>query len=142
MGLPPPGKKILVFHQDEYFTSHQGNAFKRWCKLIRGRGYDIRTWHLNAIQSGAAIWSRYTVSFCFPIGTHTNLPTHLPMGQDTDPRSCSNVIREYGIPAYKYHHIKHMSPCTHPKFHNIIGQYKGGLVYHWRGPAGNNPIKE
>ena len=64
------------------------------------------------------------------------------MGQDTDPISCSNVMREYGIPAYKYHHIKHMSPCTHPKFHNVIRQYKGGLVYHWRGPAGNNPIKE
>ena len=32
-----------------------------------------------------------------------------------------------------------MSTCIHSKFHNIIGQYKRGLVYHWRGLAGNNP---
>ena len=105
-GYPHRATNLLVFHQDEYLTSHQGNGFKKWCKLIRGRGYDIRTWHLNAVQSGAAIWSRYTVSFCFLMGTHTKLPTYLPIGHDTDPRACSNVMREYGIPNQKYNHIK------------------------------------
>ena len=133
---------LLVFHSDNILTSHKGNGFKKWCKLIRGRGYDIRTWHLNAVQSGAAIWSKYTVSFCFPMGAHTKLPTHLPIGHDTSPRSCSNVMREYMIPKYTYHPIKNMSPCAHPKFHNVIGHYKGGLVYHWRGPSGNNPTKD
>ena len=35
-----------------------------------------------------------------------------------------------------------MTLVTHPKFYNVIGQYKGGLVYHWNGPAGNDPLKD
>ena len=141
-GHPHRAKSLLVFHKDKLLTSHKGHGFQRWCKLIRGRGYDIRTWHINAVQSGAAIWSRYTVSFCFPRGTHSKLPTHLPIGHDNVPRSCSNVIREYGIPKDRYHHIDNMTPISHPKFHNVIGQYKGGLVFHWNGPAGNDPLTD
>ena len=66
---------LLIFHKDQFLSSHNGSGLQRWCKLIRGRGYDLRTQHLEAVSSGAAIWSRHTVSFCFPSGTHNQLPT-------------------------------------------------------------------
>ena len=133
---------LLIFHRDQFLSSHNGNGLQRWCKLIRGRGYDLRTWHLEAVSSGAAIWSRHTVSFCFPAGTHNQLPTHLPTGHDKIPRSCLNVMRTYGISNRLYYHVDNMIPYGHLKFHNVIGKFKGGLVYHWNGPASDKPLDD
>ena len=54
-------RSLLIFHGDSILFSFNGVGFQKWCKTMRGRGYDIRTWHINATQRGAAIWSRYTV---------------------------------------------------------------------------------
>ena len=51
-------------------------------------------------------------------------------------------MRLYGIPKYKYHSVKDISPYKHPTHHNVIGKYRGELVYHWEGPAGHNIQKE
>ena len=51
-------------------------------------------------------------------------------------------MRTYGISKRLYYHIDHMTPYVHPKFHNVIGKFKGGLVYHWNGPASINPVDD
>ena len=131
-------KCILVFHGMDNLVSSQGVGFQKWCKTMRGRGYDLRTWHMNATQCGAAIWSRYIVSFLFPIQTSHPVPNEIMSYQEVSPRPCQNVMRLYGIPKYKYHNVEKMIPYKHPTHHNVIGKYKGQLVYHWEGPAGCN----
>ena len=51
-------------------------------------------------------------------------------------------MRLYGIPKWKYHDINDLTPYKHPIFHNVIGKFRGQLVYHWDGPAGNSPLTE
>ena len=131
-------KCILVFHGNHSLVAHNGIGFQKWCKQMRKRGYDIRTWHLNATDCGAAIWSSHTISFCFPAVTEHHVPTQLISDISTNTRPCQNVMRLYGIPKWKYYPKESMTPYKHPRFHNVIGKFKGGLVYHWDGPAGDD----
>ena len=134
-GHPSRAKCLLVFHGDNALVSSNGVGFQKWCKMMRGRGYDLRTWHIDATQCGAAIWSSYTVTFCFPGNSEYKPPNQLNNNKTESSRSCRNVMRLYGIPKHKYQDISKVTPYKHPTFHNVVGRFKGQLVYHWDGPA-------
>ena len=133
---------LLIFHGDNTLVSFNGVGFQKWCKMIRGRGYDIRTWYINAVECGSAIWSNYTVSFCFPADTPLIVPNQLSFNKESNPRPCRNVMKLYGIPKHKYHKSVNIISYTHPKFKNVMGKFKGQLVYHWDGPTGKDIIYE
>ena len=65
-GYPNRSKNILVLHGLQALTSCAGKGYKSWCKLIRGRGYQTHTWHVNAVHCGASVYSRYIATFCYP----------------------------------------------------------------------------
>ena len=135
-------KCLLIFHGSDALVASNGGGFQKWCKRMRGQKYDLRTWHINATHCGAAVWSNYTVSFCFPEESPHKIPNQFNMDKEKAPRSCRNVMRLYGIPPWKYHDICDMTPYKHPIFHNVMGKFRGQLVYHWDGPAGSNPLTE
>ena len=141
-GHPDRAKCLLVFHEDMALMASDGVDYRKWCKMMQGRGYDLRTWHVDATQCGAAIWSSYTVTFCFPSRSSHKAPNQLNLNIMEGTRSCRNVMRLYGILKHKYYNIDKATPYKHPIFHNVIGRFKGRLVYHWEGPACNNAITE
>ena len=63
LGYIDRAKNLLVFHGDQFLASHNGTGFQRWCKLIMGWVYGICTWHIEATDCGASIWSSYSVFF-------------------------------------------------------------------------------
>jgi len=115
---------LLVFHTPDFILSHQGKGFKTWCKLIRGRGYDLHTWHIDASKYRAAKWYRYMVSFCYPLGTPYKLPQSLHT-KDI-PRPCCNANRTYGIPNKNFCTGITIFPFTHPTWSNVMGKYRAG----------------
>ena len=127
-------KHILVFHGIQLLTAFGGKGFKSWGKLIRTRGYDIHTWHVDATKCGASLWSSYIVTFCFPQGSQTSMPLHL--GNDNPVRPCRNLIRTYGVPSSKYHPASSLVPSSHPTHTNLMGTLYGQSVYDWEGPCG------
>ena len=141
-GYPHRARCILVFHGMDMLVSSQGVGFQKWCKSMRARGYDLRTWHLDATHCGAALWTQYTVTFLFPEDITHHVPNEIKPYKEITIRPCQNVMRLYGIPKYKYHKIQGMTPYQHPSYKNVIGKYQGGLVYHWEGPAGQNIQQE
>ena len=52
-------KHLLIFHAPKFLTSFSGKGFKSWGKIIKARGYDTHTWHIDATKCGASIWSNY-----------------------------------------------------------------------------------
>ena len=127
-------KHLLVFRAPKFLISFNGKGFKSWGKIIKARGYDTHTWHIEATKCGASIWSNYVVTFCFPGGTSTCLPPHL--GNTVTTRPCRNLIRTYGIHPSKYRSTLALVPSTHPTQSNLVGTIFGQAVYDWEGPCG------
>ena len=100
---------------------------------MRGRGYDTVTWHIEATQCGASLWSSYLVTFCYPKGTKLQPPLQIDM--TTVIRPCNNVLRTYGLQKRQYHEVKKITPSSHPKHPNHQGTYLNQPVYHWDGPS-------
>ena len=106
-GHPARSKNLLVFHAPEVLTLGKGKWFKAWCTDIKRRGYSIHSWHVQATECGASIWSSVFVTFCYSSKVHEALPFRI--GTTTPIRACKNLIRTYGIPASKYHRVSSMT---------------------------------
>ena len=132
-GKPSRAKNILVFHGRQSLTSFGGKGFKSWGKIIRSRGYDVHTWHIDATKCGASIWSNYVVTFCFPKSCGESLPVKL--GNDISLRPCRNLIRTYGVYPSTYHPHSSLIPSSHPYRSNLVGTLHGYAVYDWEGPC-------
>ena len=132
-GKPFRAKHILVFHGRQSLTSFGGKGFKSWGKIIRSRGYDVHTWHIDATKCGASIWSNYVVTFCFPKSYGESLPVKL--GNDISLRPCRNLIRTYGVYPSTYHPHSSLIPSSHPYRSNLVGTLHGYAVYDWEGPC-------
>ena len=131
-GHPSRARNLLVFHAPEVVMSGQGKWFKAWCKDIKGRGFDMHSWHIQATDCGASIWSSYFVTFCFSTSTQLDLPVKI--GTKGPIRACRNLIRTYGVSASKYHPISSMIATTSPVHYNMVGTLYGQPVYDWEGP--------
>ena len=99
---------------------------------MKGKGYNVHTWHINSTEYGTSIRSTYIVTYCYSGLCTTSLPLQLPI--NTTPRACQNLIRTYGIPSSQYFSDKLMEVCSHPPHENCIGTLFGRPVYHWNGP--------
>ena len=53
---PSRAKHLLVFHGVKILTLYSGKGFQSWGKSMRGRGYNIQTWHMDATKCGASLW--------------------------------------------------------------------------------------
>ena len=89
-GHPTRAKHILVIHGPQALTAFNGKGFKSWSKVIRGRGYETHTWHMDAIQCGSAIYSSHLATFCFPGDSPHQLPLQLPIDKTIRPCRKSN----------------------------------------------------
>ena len=75
-GDPSRARHLLLLHGAEFLTAGEGKRFKSWCKAVRGKGYDIHTWHVNAIHCGSSLYSNHVVTFCYPKGSRMGLQKH------------------------------------------------------------------
>ena len=130
-GTPARAKNLLVFHAHGTLTSQKGNWFKNWCKDIKGRGYTVHSWHIEATECGASIWTPYFVTFCY--SGHTTLPLPVLLGTSQTPRACRNLIRTYGATG-TLHPLSSMKKVTSHTHNNMVGTLYGQPVYHWDGP--------
>ena len=131
-GKPERARNLLVIDSPEILTDQQGKGYKGWCKVMKGKGYDLHTWHVKATECGASIRSTYIVTFCYS-GTSTMLlPLQLPISKVIRP--CQNLIRTYGIPTSEYFSENLMKDCSNHPHDNCIGTLFGQQVYHWDGP--------
>jgi len=79
-GWPARGKELASLPWIQVIASHQGKRFKGWCKVIKGKGYDIYIWNLQATECGASIWSRYLGTFCFSYRPYSlSLLSYIPV---------------------------------------------------------------
>ena len=128
---PSRARNILVIHRPHTLTAFNGKGFNSWSKVIRGRGYNTHTWHVNAVHYEASIYASHLVKFCYPKASPLALPPKLP--KDGNVRACRNLIRTYGIPSSHYHPISRMKPSSHPARTNWVGTLYGQPVYQWDG---------
>ena len=131
-GQPERAKKLLVFHSPEVLTSRQGKWYKGWCKVMKGKGYNVHTWHIKSTECGASIRTSYIVTYCYSGMTTTSLPLQLPISKTT--RACQNLIRTYGVPPSQYFPEELVESCPNHPHDNCIGTLFGRPVYHWDGP--------
>ena len=130
-GHPSRANYIIVVHGPQALTDFGGKGIKSWSNVIRGRGHDTHTWHMDDTQCGASMYSNHIVTFCFPWDSLYQLP--LKISTDPDIRSCRNIIRIYGIAPSQYHSMARMKLSSHPTRPNWVGTLYGQLVYQWDG---------
>ena len=132
-------RHMLVFHGIQLLTSFGGKGFKSWGKVIRTRGYETHTWHIDATKCGASLWSNYVVTFCYPKDSPCKFPLNL--GNNISVRPCRNLIRTYGVSSSRYHPISSLVPLLHPTQKNLMGTLYGHKVYDWDGACGAESSK-
>ena len=131
-GRPERARNLLVFDGPGILTDQQGKGYKGWCKVMKGKGYNIHTWHVKATECGASIRSTYIVTFCHSAPATMILPLQLPISKVLRP--CQNLIKTYGIPSSQYFSENLMKVCPNPPYDNCIGTLFGQQVYQWDGP--------
>ena len=89
-GQPERAKNLLGFHGTDVLTHQQGKWYKSWYKVMKGKGYNIHTWHVEATECGASIRSSYIVTYCYSGVSTATLPLQLHIS--TTSRAYQNLI--------------------------------------------------
>ena len=131
--MPTRAENILVFHGMQSLTAFGDKGFKYLGKIIRTRGYDVLTWHIEATKCGTSMWSNYVVTLCFPKGCNISLSAKLE--DDISLRPCRKLIRTYEVHPSKYHPPSSLIPSLHPYHSNLVGTLHGHAIYDWDGPC-------
>ncbi|MGH7974406.1 MAG: hypothetical protein ACREBR_02675 [bacterium] len=112
---------VLIVDDPETLVSFDGETYKAWTRKIQACGYEIRTWFSRATDCGAALWEGHLVTICRKIGhplAAAILPQHL--GTALPPRSCSNMLKPFGIPSTSWRHGA-MTKTDDATFSNFVG---------------------
>ena len=121
-----------MFHGLQALTSYSGKGFKTVGNDIRGRGYSIHTWQIDAVKCGASLWLNYVVTLYYPDSSTHKFPMDIITEQSVS--FCRNVIKYYGPKPSPCYPISRLEPIVNPIDDNMVGTIFDQAVNNWDGP--------